>query len=440
MSLSALEKSIQNKSAKIAVVGLGYVGLPVAALLAEKSFQVLGFEIKANRVDLINQGISPIEGKEPGLAEMIERVVGSGRLRATMDFKGISDCDMVLVNVETPVNDQTYHEYQALRAAVSSVGNNIRKGALVVIESTIMPGTMEKIVLPLLQEMSGMQVGKDFYLGNCPERVMPGKLLSNLANLSRVVGGDTSETAAVMKKFYAYIVDADIDETDWITAELVKTAENAYRDVNIAFANEVAKICETLGADVWRVRELVRKSPGREMLMPGSGVGGHCIPKDPWLLVSSVRDTDLDLELIPTARKINTSMPAHLMALLKEQAGEISEKKILLLGYAYLEESDDIRNSPAAALAKLLEEAGAQVVIHDPFVPEFTGDIYQAAKDCDAALIITGHSAYAEMDFTKFKECLRSPLVIDGRNLLDREKVRAAGINLITLGDRSTAE
>ena len=167
----------------------------------------------------------------------------------------------------------------------------MKPGVLVIVESTIMPGTMQKIVLPLLEEHSSRKCGEGFYLGNCPERVMPGKLISNLRKMSRVVGGDSPATAGVMKELYMQVVEAEVDEADWITAELVKTVENTYRDVQIAFANEVALICEALGADVWRVRDLVRKSPGREMLLPGAGVGGHCIPKDPWLLASAVRGT-----------------------------------------------------------------------------------------------------------------------------------------------------
>ena len=436
MSLSTLETRIKDKTAKIAIVGLGYVGLPVAALLADKGFPVLGAEIKADRVALINKGISPIEGKEPGLSEMIKRVIESGHLRATVNFEDLSDRDLILINVETPVNDDNYPEYKALRAAVSSVGKNMRTGALVIIESTIMPTTMEKIVLPLLEETSGKRVGKDFYLGNCPERVMPGKLLSNLAELSRVVGGDTPQTAAVMKLFYENIVDADIDESDWVTAELVKTTENAYRDVQIAFANEVAMICEELGADVWRVRELVRKSPGREMLMPGAGVGGHCIPKDPWLLASSVRDSNLHLKLIPIGREVNTSMPGHMLVLLKKKTGSLKGKKILILGFAYLQESDDIRNSPAKPLIDLLKSEGAQVVIHDPFVPEFMGDVYQAAENCDAAMLVTAHSEYASLDFARLKNQMKTSLIIDGRNLLDREELAAAGFDLVALGYR----
>lgn len=437
MSITELKKHIQQRTAKVAVVGLGYVGLPVAALLADKGFQVLGVEIKKERVNQINQGISPIEGKEPGLSEMIHRVVDVGNLRATTGFSEISDRDLILVNVETPVNENNYPEYQALRSAVTSVAKHLKAGALVIIESTIMPGTMEKIVLPLLQDVSGKRVGTDCYLGNCPERVMPGKLLSNLSSLSRVVGGDSPQTAAVMKVFYEQIVDADIDEADWITAELVKTVENTYRDVQIAFANEVALICERLYADVWRVRELVRKSPGREMLNPGAGVGGHCIPKDPWLLVSSVHDMDIALKLIPTAREINASMPWHMMALLKERVGDLKRKKILLLGYAYLEESDDTRNSPAEVLQRLLHSEGALVAIHDPFVAAFSGDVYQAAQDCDAAVLVTAHSAYKKLDFERLKQRMRRPVIIDGRNLLDRENARSMGMDLSILGNKS---
>ena len=172
---------------------------------------------------------------------------------------------------------------------------------------------------------------QSFYLGNCPERVMPGKLIQNLTSMSRVVGGDSPQTAAVMQALYRNIVQSDIDQADWITAELVKTVENTYRDVQIAFANETAMICEALGADVWRVRELVRKSPGREMLLPGAGVGGHCIPKDPWLLASSVRGYDVKVRLIPAARDINSSMPVHMLALLKERLKDLQGKRILVL-------------------------------------------------------------------------------------------------------------
>ena len=222
---------------------------------------------------------------------------------------------------------------------------------------------MQSLVLPLLEQSSATRVNEGFYLGICPERVMPGKLLANLKSVSRVVGGITRETAETMVLLYRAIIEAELDITDCVTAELVKTVENAYRDVQIAFANEVALICAAVGGDVWTVRELVNKSPGRQMLMPGAGVGGHCIPKDPWLLAYSVKHKGIPLKLIPAARSVNNSMPGEVMDLLLEALAtrglSISGSRILVMGYAYLEESNDTRNSPSEVLVRLLIEKGA---------------------------------------------------------------------------------
>jgi len=437
MFISELKEKIEAGSAKIGVIGLGYVGLPVAALFAERGFSVVGVDVKAERVALINQGISPIEGKEPGLAELIAGVVKSGGLRASADYADLKTADAVLIDVETPVNHAHIPEYEALRSALKSLSAVLKEGALVLIESTIMPGTMRNVVLPMLEECTGRKCGQGFYLGNCPERVMPGKLIQNLTSMSRVVGGDSAETAAAMQALYRNIVQADLDAADWITAELVKTVENTYRDVQIAFANETAMICEALGADVWRVRELVRKSPGREMLLPGAGVGGHCIPKDPWLLASSVKGLDVRVRLIPAARDINSFMPAHMLDLLKGRLKDLQGKRVLVLGYAYLEDSDDTRDAPSQYFIKALEAEGAEAVVHDPFVKEFAGDVYEKAQGCDAAVLMTAHSQYRLMDFEKLKAALKTPLVVDGRNLWDKMDAAKAGMDLIRLGDFS---
>jgi UDP-N-acetyl-D-mannosaminuronic acid dehydrogenase len=435
--ISELQQKIESKNAKLAVIGLGYVGLPVAALFARRGFAVTGVDLKADRVALINQSVSPIEGDEPGLAELIAEVVKSGKLHATTDYEELKDCDVVLVDVETPVNHAHIPEYEALRSALKSLSSVMKEGALVVIESTIMPGTMQNVVLPILEEITERKCGQGFYLGNCPERVMPGKLLKNLNAMSRVVGGDSPETAAAMRALYGNIVASDLDTADWITAELVKTVENTYRDVQIAFANETAMICEALGADVWRVRELVRKSPGREMLLPGAGVGGHCIPKDPWLLASSVKGLDVRVRLIPAARDINSFMPTHMLDLLKTRIKELSGKHVLVLGYSYLENSDDTRDTPSQYFIKALEAEGGRAVVHDPYVAEFAGDLYEMAQGCDAAVLITAHAQYRALDFAKLKAALKTPILVDGRNLWDKMEVSKAGLDLIRLGDFS---
>ena len=437
MPHAELKKQIVNHSARIGVIGLGYVGLPVAALFAQKGFDVVGIDIKAERVEKINHGISPIEGKEPGLSELIANVVASGKLKTATDYGFLKDRDMVLIDVETPVNDEHIPEYHALKESLKSLAGVMKPGVLVVVESTIMPGTMQKIALLLLEMHSGRSCGDGFYLGNCPERVMPGKLIQNLSLMSRVVGGDSPATAEVMKLLYQQVVEAEVDEADWITAELVKTVENTYRDVQIAFANEVAMICEALGADVWRVRELVRKSPGREMLLPGAGVGGHCIPKDPWLLASAVRGMAMDVRLIPAARAINSEMPRHMLRLLKDALGGVKGKKILLLGYGYLENSDDTRNSPSDYLLRLLEAEGAEAAGHDPFVAQYSGDLYALAHKCNAVVLMTAHSEYKTLDFEKLKSQMARPLLVDGRNLWDKAALKAAGFELVRLGDFS---
>jgi UDP-N-acetyl-D-mannosaminuronic acid dehydrogenase len=437
MPLVDLKKKIADRSARIGVIGLGYVGLPVAALFARKGFNVVGIDIKAERVERINQGISPIEGKEPGLTELIAEVAASKRLNSGTAYSLLHDCDIVLIDVETPVNDAHIAEYHALKAALKSLGRVMKAEVLVIIESTIMPGTMQKIVLPLLEKYSRRKCGDGFYLGNCPERVMPGRLINNLNKMSRVVGGDSPATTDVMKELYMQVVEADIDEADWITAELVKTVENTYRDVQIAFANEVALICEALGADVWRVRDLVRKSPGREMLLPGAGVGGHCIPKDPWLLASAVRGQDVELHLIPAARAVNRGMPRHVLRLLKGKLGDLGGKKILVLGYAYLEESDDTRDSPSDHLIHLLEAEGAEAVAHDPFVTKYAGDIYALAEDSHAAVLMTAHSEYKDLDFKRLKNLMTRPLLVDGRNLWKSIGPKTVGFELVRLGDFS---
>jgi UDP-N-acetyl-D-mannosaminuronic acid dehydrogenase len=437
MSLDELQGKIENRSARIGVIGLGYVGLPVAAMFADAGFQVTGIEIREDRVQIINSGKSPIEGDEPGLSDLLSRVAVSKNLITSSNYESLKDCDVVLIDVETPVDEHHIPRYQALQAALKSLSGVIKDGTLVVVESTIAPGTMRELVLPTL-EAGGRKVNRDFFLGNCPERVMPGRLLQNLRTLSRVVGGGTPETAKVMMAMYSLVVKADLDPVDWVTAELVKTVENAYRDVQIAFANEVALICEEMGADIWKVRELVNKSPYRQMHLPGAGVGGHCIPKDPWLLAYGVRDSGLPLRLIPAAREVNEWMPRHMAETARKAlaaAGkEISSSRVLLMGYAYLENSDDTRNSPSEAAKRVLLEMGAQVVVHDPFVNEYQGDLLKMAQGCDLALVMVKHDAYVNLDLDGLRKALNNPILIDGRAVYSPEAAVKAGLIYLLVG------
>jgi UDP-N-acetyl-D-mannosaminuronic acid dehydrogenase len=437
MPLELTNKLIESRQARIAVIGLGYVGLPVAALFAEKGFNVMGVEVREDRVKMINSGKSPIEGDEPSLDDLLSRVVGGKKLTATNNYNDLVDRDVILIDVETPVDENHIPRYFALTSACQSLAGVIKKGAMVIIESTIAPGTMQKTILPIFED-NGLILNRDYYLGNCPERVMPGKLLTNLRSMSRVCGGSSADTSSAMVTLYRSIVEADLDASDWATAELVKTVENSYRDVQIAFANEVALICEKAGADVYRVRELVNKSPFRQMHLPGAGVGGHCIPKDPWLLASSVNESDITLKLIPSARAVNDGMPIHMVGLVRaalESHGKtIGSSRVLVLGYSYLENSDDTRNSPSTALVGGLDALGCEVVIHDPYVEEYKGDVFEKVSGCDAVVLMVRHNEYLNLNLKKLAEKMRISILVDGRRVFEPSIARSMGFDYSGVG------
>lgn len=436
-NLNILHQKVLDHTAVLGVIGLGYVGLPVACMFAKEGYQVIGLDVKQDRIDQINRGESPIEGNEPGLAELLAEVVKSGSLTATVDYRRLAQADIVLIDVETPVDENNQPRYAALRAACCSLAQVMKDGVLVIVESTIAPGTIDGLVRPLLEDGSQKKSDEDFFLGACPERVMPGKLLSNLRRMSRVCGGSTQKVAEVMVSLYRNIVEADLDTSDPVTAELTKTAENAYRDVNIAFANELALICEAAGGDFMRVRELVNKSPGRNVLLAGAGVGGHCIPKDPWLLAYGA-DGKAPVRLIPAARAVNDGMPIHVgnlvQAALEEKGLTLAGSHILILGFAYLENSDDTRNSPSRILHDWLIRQGAEVIVHDPWVSEYQGDLMKKAEGCDAAVVMVAHDEYKDLSVTKLGQHLRTRILIDGRNLFTSGQAESSGFAYRSIG------
>ena len=432
-SLAELRAVIEDRSAKLGVIGLGYVGLPAACLLADARFDVAGVDLKADRVELINKGISPIEGEEPGLAELIHGVVSAGRLHATTAYEDLAGADVVLICVETPVDADHRPRFAALKAVCAQLGRVLQDGVLVIVESTIAPGTIDAVVRPALEASSGKKAGTGFHIGHCPERVMPGKLLSNMRTVSRVCGGSSPEVAQTMVALYSSYVGGELDAADCLTAELVKTAENAYRDVSIAFANQLALICEQVGGDVWRVRELVNKVPGRSVLLPGGGVGGHCIPKDSWLLAASLGEA-ADNSLLGVARDVNDGMPDHVAALVNELAPPTDGARVAVLGFSYLENSDDTRNSPSEVLASRLRAMGYEVVIHDPFVETYRGEVDDALTGSDCAVLMVAHSAYRQLDLAAAARVMRHPRLVDARGFFRRPELQAAGFDYRVIG------
>jgi UDP-N-acetyl-D-mannosaminuronic acid dehydrogenase len=434
-----LEQAIREAKATVAVIGLGHVGLPVACAVAQSGFTVWGVERDPIKREQIAQGLCPISGDEPGLAAMLKEVIESRALRIAGDPSECGPVDVFLIAVETPIDPVSRAPaYQALRAALTALGPHLRPGALVVVESTIAPGTMQTLVRPTLEAISGLRAGGEIRLAYCPERVMPGKLLANLRTCNRVIGGLTPQAAQLARELYRHFVQGDLDLTDALTAELVKTTENAYRDVQIAFANEIALLCENVGADVYRVRELVNKSPFRAMHLPGAGVGGHCTPKDPWLLLHGTRG-ESEAQLIPTARWINDRMPLHVADLaaqaLTQSGKSVAGARVAVLGYAYLENAADARNSPTIPLVSRLEGLGAIAAVHDPYFPEYNLPLEQVLLGSDCVILMVAHQEYRHLDLEALKALLATPILIDGRNVFDKHEARQLGFFYAGVGN-----
>ena len=439
---------------EIVVIGMGYTGIPVAALLANvKGFNVTGVQRKSKRsgwkIDYLNAGKCPIGGDEPGLAELIQKVVTKGSFRATDDMSVCKKADVILIDVQTPVDEDHEPKYDSLREVSRAVGRHMEKGAMIIVESTVAPGTTPYVIKPILEETSGMKAGVDFNLVYSYERVMVGRLLHNLVHMPRIVGGLTPECTQRGLDFYKNITQADVFATNCLTAEVSKVTENTYRDVNIAFANEVALICESLGVDIHEVRRFVNslpndpsdpeKNPYRMMHIPGAGVGGHCLPKDPWLLKYGL-DTygvfRFTPKILVESRRINDLMPQHMMNLvedaLHEKGTRLQDARVCILGLAFLKDSDDTRNTPALPLYDLLKDACREVVVHDPFVKEsegivLTDDLENALRNKDCLVIATDHTEYSDIRLEWLKKILATLAIIDGRNVFSSKECEEAG-------------
>jgi len=446
---------------EIVVIGMGYVGIPTAALFANvEDFNVIGVQRRSKRsgwkIDYLNAGKCPIGGDEPGLAELIEKVVKKGSFRVTDDISVCKAADAILIDVQTPVDKNRVPQYKSLKEVSQAVGSHMKKGALIVIESTVAPGTTNYIVKPILEEHSGMKAGEDFNLAYSYERVMLGRLLYNMIYMPRIIGGLTPECTQLGIELYKNIVKAELFPTDCLTAEVAKVTENAYRDINVAYANEVALICESLGVNVHEVRRFVNslpydpsepaKNPYRMMHIPGAGVGGHCLPKDPWLLkygFDKYGTFKFTTSIIIESRRRNDYMPQHMKDLiedaLREKGMKLSNARVCILGFAYLEDSDDTRNTPALPLYNLLLGKCKDVIIHDPLVKDFEGvpiinDLVDAVRGKDCVAIITSHKEYHDISLDWLKDVLSTPVIVDGRNVFNSEECIKAGFSFRGIG------
>ncbi|MBM3151585.1 MAG: nucleotide sugar dehydrogenase [Chloroflexi bacterium] len=427
---------------KLCVLGLGYIGLPTASTFATHGIEVTGVDINEMVVSTLRGGEVHIQ--EPGLRTVVEAAVKSGKLSVS-NRPGTADA--FIIAVPTPFHHNEYGEYQGrrymkadMRAVVSateSILPHLRNGNLVILESTSPPRTTVGLVQPIL-EKTGLRTGVDFHLAYSPERVLPGQILRELIENARVIGGVTPACAAAGRDLYSLFVRGEIVLTDATTAEMVKLMENTYRDVNIAIANEFSRLAQRFGVDVWEAIQIANRHPRVKILRPGPGVGGHCISVDPWFLVETAPDL---AGLIYQARQVNDTQPGFTLGIIQDALGSLRGKRIAALGLAFKEDVDDLRESPAVGIARLLAGAGALVKAFEPFKPgekfegfETVASLQAALDGADGIVLLVGHTQFKELQPSELATRTPARVVVDTRGVLDPAAWQAAGFAIHRLG------
>ena len=399
-----LLNKIKNKEIIVGVVGLGYVGLPLAVEKAKAGFKTIGFDIQKEKVQMVNEGHNYIgDVVDSELAELVH----SGMLQATSDFSFIKDVDFIAICVPTPLDA---HQQPDIKSSAESISKYLRKGTMVVLESSTYPGTTEELVKPILEKGSGLICGTDFYLGFSPERVDPGNAVYHTKNTPKVVGAIGKDATEVIAAMYRTVLDGDIHEVSSpAVAEMEKILENTYRNINIGLVNELCILCEKMGISAWEVIDAAKTKPfGFQAFYPGPGLGGHCIPLDPYYLTWKAREYGFHTSMIENSMIINDKMPEYCVErcykVLNRQKKAMSESKILVLGVAYKNDIDDYRESPALKVIELLNDENASVDFYDPYIPEYRykGNKYQGIgkidpevlQKYDLVVITTAHKSY----------------------------------------------
>ncbi|QED49630.1 nucleotide sugar dehydrogenase [Cytobacillus dafuensis] len=421
---TSLINKIENKEAVIGVVGLGYVGLPLAVEKAKAGYKVIGFDVQAARVEQVNMGINYIgDVVDQDLADMIK----SGHLVATTDYARIAEVDAVAICVPTPLDIYQQPDTSYVESSSKEIAKYAHEGMLVVLESTTYPGTTEEIVKPALEE-KGLNVGENVFIAYSPERVDPGNKQFKTKNTPKVVGGITEKCTKVAASLYRNVLEGDVHEVSSpAIAEMEKIFENTFRHINIALANEMAILCEKMGIDVWEVIDAAKTKPyGFMAFYPGPGLGGHCIPIDPFYLTWKAREYNYHTKLIELAGEINNSMPEYVitrsMQVLNEDGKALRGAKVAVLGVAYKKDIDDVRESPVLKIVELLEHHGADYKVVDPYVASFkscnqkieTVELTkQLLNDADLVLVTTDHT-----DFDYEMIAKESKVIFDTRNAM----------------------
>ena len=440
-----LTELITEKRAVVGVVGLGYVGLPLIVEFCLKGYRGIGFEVDTKKADQINAGHSYIVDVTK---ENVQSCVSSGKLTATTDFSELAKCDVIIICVPTPLRKTKDPDMSYIIAAGEEIQKYMRGGQLMILESTTYPGTTDEVLQPMFEE-NGFALDRDFLLAFSPERVDPGNPQYQTHNIPKVVGGVSADSTEVAALLYRQIVNEVHPVSSARVAEACKLWENTFRAINIGMANEMARLCNTLGIDTWEVvRAAATKPFGFMAFYPGPGIGGHCIPLDPHYLSWKARQHGFDSQFISLAEQVNSGMPAYVVKLVSTALNDVKKavngSKILILGVAYKKDIDDMRESPALSIIDLLRARGADLVYHDPFVPEVTFDhaytigdaepLYNSeltddmVKNSDCVIICTEHT---DIDYKRI--CELAPLIVDTRNALSAELRNGSNAKIVRL-------
>jgi UDP-N-acetyl-D-mannosaminuronic acid dehydrogenase len=441
-----IDQLVRGKRSGIAIVGFGYIGTVIGAVLADQGWPVTGIDVRQHIVDEINRGVTSV--REPGLDELVHNNVHAGRLRATTDFDAIAENDFIIVTVGTPLGPEFEPIVDDIAAAAREVGKRLQPGHLVTLKSTVPPGSTQTLVQPILEEISGLQAGVDFGLAFCPERLAEGRAIRDLLSIPVVVGAVEERSARACSTLWRHTLGVDsVVVENPKTAEMIKLADNLWIDLNIALANELAKVCDRLDVDVLQVIDgantLPKVNHNVNILMPSMGVGGYCLTKDPWFVDHLGQSLGVELALPRTSRTVNDTMPRYtfdlLKRLLEEQGKSLENSRVAVLGIAFKNDTGDCRLTPTKFAVELLEQSGCRLTVHDPWVIDeealtvtqmpLTVDIESAVKDADALVFLTGHRQFKQIPLVRLAE-LAAPgcVFLDGRNSFDPAEVRAAGM------------
>ncbi|QDP41596.1 nucleotide sugar dehydrogenase [Radiobacillus deserti] len=418
---------------KICVIGLGYIGLPTSIMFAKHGFQVHGMDVNATVVEKLQKQELHIE--EPGLQEALDEVMNAGRL--TVSTQPV-EADVFIIAVPSPITTDKKANLDYVRSGTESIVPFVKKGNLVILESTVPPRTVEDVMMPIL-ESTGLDLEKDIFISHSPERVIPGKIFQELESNDRIVGGINQESSERTKKLYKSFVKGEIHITDATTAEMVKVIENTYRDVNIAFANELAKISEQIGVNAWEAIKLANYHPRVNIHQPGPGVGGHCIAVDPWFLAELQPSI---AQMITLARNTNDDMPAYTVNRIQEIVAEhkLDAPKVALLGLSFKGNVDDMRESPSLHIVDQMKEKNINYTVYDPHIKDIRLDqqvlsLDEAIQDADIIVILTDHNVFKTYNPSEVGQAVNTKIIFDTKNCIDEMEWRQAGFDYVRLGD-----